>query len=138
MAVRLNPLLSFRDNAREALEFYQSVLGGRLTLTTFADLPMFEDPAEQDKILHGMLETDDGLTLMAADTPNSMEFVPNAGFSVALTGDDEPRLRACWERLSAGATITAPLEKAPWGDIFGMCTDRFGVDWMIDITEPSR
>ena len=133
MAVRLNPYLSFRDDAREALEFYQSVLGGQLALSTFGEQPMFEGPADQDKIMHGMLETEDGLTLMASDTPSGMEFVPPAGFSVSLTGDDEPRLRKCWDGLSADGTINMPLEKAPWGDTFGMCTDRFGVNWMVNI-----
>jgi PhnB protein len=137
MAVRLNPYLSFRDNAREVLEFYHSVLGGELTLSTFGELPMFDNPAEQNKIMHGMLETEDGLTVMAADTPSGMDFVPNAGSSIALTGDDEPRLRQYWDGLSADGTVTAPLEKAPWGDTFGMCTDRFGVTWMVNIAGES-
>jgi len=134
MTVRLNPYLSFRDNAREAMAFYQSVFGGTLTLSTFAELQLSEDPDEQNKIMHGMLETEDGLTLMGADTPNTMELAPNGGFSVSLSGDDEATLRRYWDGLSAGGAVGVPLEKAPWGDTFGMCTDRFGVNWMINVT----
>jgi PhnB protein len=131
MTVRLNPHLSFRDNAREAMEFYESVFGGSLTLNTFAEMPMSDDPAEQNKIMHGMLETENGLSLMGADTPDSMEVSPNG--TVALSGDDEPTLRGYWDGLSTGGAVAVPLEKAPWGDIFGMCTDRFGITWMVDI-----
>ena len=133
MTVRLNPYLSFRDNAREAMEFYQSVFGGELALNTFAEYQASEDPAEQDKIMHGMLETDNGLTLMGADTPNSMEFNEGGGFSISLSGDDEPTLRGYWEALSKEGTVAMPLEKAPWGDTFGMCTDKFGVSWLVNI-----
>lgn len=133
MTTRLNPYLSFRDNAREAMGFYHSIFGGELTLNTFAEFQASEDPAEQDKIMHGMLETEDGLALMGADTPNSMEYVPAGGFAVSLSGDDESRLRGYWDALSGGGTVAMPLEKAPWGDTFGMCTDKFGVSWMVNI-----
>jgi PhnB protein len=132
MTVRLNPYLSFRDNAREAMTFYQSVLGGELDISTYADFHASEDPAEQEKVMHSMLETPDGLVLMGADTPNDMEYQPQSGVSVSLSGDDESRLRECWERLSEGGTVTMPFEKAPWGDTFGMCVDRFGTSWMFN------
>ncbi len=134
MTVRLNPYLNFRDNARKAMDFYQSVFGGELVLNTFADFQASDDPAESDKIMHGMLETEDGLVLMGADTPNSMEYTPAAGFSVSLSGDDDATLRRHWDALSDGGTVALPLETAPWGDTFGMCIDRFGISWMINIT----
>jgi PhnB protein len=137
MTVRLNPYLSFRDNAREAMTFYHSVFGGDLTVSTFADLHASADPTEQDKIMHAQLETPDGLVLMGADTPAAMEYRPQAGVSVSLSGDDEARLRAYWERLSEGGTVTMPFEKAPWGDTFGMCVDRFGTNWMVNVTAQS-
>jgi PhnB protein len=133
MTVRLNPYLSFRDNAREAMEFYHSVFGGELALSTFAEFQASEDPAEQDKIMHGMLETEDGVVLMGADTPNSMEYTPGGGYSVSLSGDEEARLRGYWDALSSSGTVTMPLETAPWGDTFGMCVDRFGVSWLVNI-----
>jgi PhnB protein len=132
MTVRLNPYLSFQDNAREAMTFYQSVLGGDLTVSTFADFHASEDPAEQDKVMHSQLETPDGLVLMGADTPAAMEYQPQAGVSVSLSGDDEARLRGYWERLSEGGTVTMPFEQAPWGATFGMCVDRFGTSWMVN------
>jgi PhnB protein len=133
VTVRLNPYLSFRDEARQAMEFYQSVFGGELMLSTFAEMQASEDPAEQEKIMHGMLEAPDGLVLMGADTPNSMEYTPAEGMSVSLSGDDDAVLRGYWDELSASGSVNVPLEKAPWGDSFGMCTDRFGIDWMINI-----
>jgi PhnB protein len=132
VAVRLNPYLSFRDNAREAMSFYQSVLGGELTVSTYADFHASDDPAEKDKIMHSQLETPDGLVLMGADTPKDMEFQPQSGVAVSLSGDDEAKLRGYWERLSEGGTVTMPFEKAPWGDTFGMCVDRFGTSWMVN------
>ena len=129
----LNPYLSFRDTARAAMDFYQSVFGGELTRSTFAEFQASEDPSEQDKIMHSQLKTDGGLALMAADTPNSMEWSPGSNGSISLGGDNEAELRGYWDKLVEGGTITMPLEKAPWGDFFGMCTDKFGVDWLVNI-----
>lgn len=134
MSTQLNPYLSFRDSARAAMDLYQSVFGGELTRSTFAEMQASEDPAEQDKIMHSQLSTDSGLVLMAADTPNSMELTPGTNYSVSLSGEDETELRGYWDKLSAGGTVTMPLEKAPWGDSFGMCVDRFGVNWMVNIS----
>jgi PhnB protein len=133
MSTRLNPYLSFRDNAREAMEFYHSVFDGELTVSTFGEMQASEDPSEQDKVMHAMLVTDGGLALMASDTPNSMEYQPAAGFSVSLSGEDEDELAGYWDKLADGGTVTMPLEKAPWGDSFGMCVDRFGISWMVNI-----
>jgi PhnB protein len=132
MTVRLNPYLSFRDNAREAMTFYQSVLGGELNVSTFGDFQASEDPAEQDKVMHSQLETPDGLVLMGADTPNAMEYEPQSGVSVSLSGDDEATLRGYWDQLSEGGTVVMPFEQAPWGATFGMCVDRFGTSWMVN------
>jgi PhnB protein len=137
MTVWLNPYLSFRDNAREAMTFYQKVFGGELTVSTFADLHASADPSEQHKIMHSQLESPDGLVLMGADTPEGMEYRPQAGVSISLSGDDEARLRGYWERLSEGGSVTVALEKAPWGDTFGMCVDRFGTSWMVNVAAQS-
>jgi PhnB protein len=94
---------------------------------------MAEDPAESDKIMHAQLDTDNGLTLMGADTPNSMPFDEGGRVTVSLSGDDEGELRGYWDKLSDGGSITLPLEQAPWGDSFGMCSDRYGVSWMVNI-----
>ncbi len=133
MTTRLNPYLSFRDNAREAMDFYESVFGGELTRSTFGEFGASDDPAEQDKVMHSMLVTDNGLTLMGADTPNSMDFTPGSNGTISLSGEDETELRGYWEKLSDGGDVSVPLEKAPWGDTFGMCVDKFGVSWMVNI-----
>lgn len=133
MTVRLNPYLSFRDDAREAMEFYHSVFGGDLTLSPFSEMDASEDPSEDDKIMHGMLEGEHGVILMGADTPNSMEFTPPQGVSVSLSGDDDTVLRSWWDALSASGSVVMPLEAAPWGDSFGMCVDKFGITWMVNI-----
>lgn len=133
MSTRLNPYLGFRDSAREAMDFYKTVFGGELTRSTFGELHASEDPDEQDKIMHSMLITDTGLALMAADTPNSMQLTPGTNYSVSLSGADDTELRGYWDKLSDGGTVTVPLERAPWGDSFGMCIDKFGVSWMVNI-----
>lgn len=134
MTTRLNPYLSFRDQAKQAMEFYQSVFGGELTSMTFAEMHASEDPAEQDKLMHSQLVTANGLTLMASDTPNTMDLTPGSNFSVSLSGEDEAELRGYWDGLAAGASITEPLVTAPWGDTFGMLTDKFGVAWLVNIS----
>ncbi|HTM84066.1 MAG TPA: VOC family protein, partial [Mycobacterium sp.] len=87
MTVQLNAYLSFRDNARQAMEFYRSVFGGELTMQTFADFQATDDPADRDKIMHAQLTGDGGLTLMAADTPSGMDRTVGTNFSLALSGD---------------------------------------------------
>jgi PhnB protein len=134
MATRLDPYLSFRDQTREAMEFYRGVFGGTLTLNTFADFHASPDHSEDDKIMHAILEVPSGISFMAADTPNSMERVPGDNFSMSLSGEDESELRGYFEKLAEGGSIQMPLEKAAWGDTFGMLIDRFGVRWMVNIS----
>jgi PhnB protein len=139
MASRLNPYLNFNGNARQVLEFYRSVFGGELTLSTFGDLGM-ADASDAAKIMHGQLETDAGYTIMAADVPAHMEdqlagLPVRAGFSVSLSGDDAV-LREYFEKLAVGGTVTMPLAKQAWGDEFGMCVDQFGIDWLVNISQP--
>jgi PhnB protein len=133
MTVRLNPYLSFRDDARAAMEHYRSIFGGELTLSTFGETGMSQDPADADKVLHAQLEAPNGLWLMGSDTPGHMEFQEGARISVSLSGDDEATLRGWWDGLADGGSVTVPLEKAPWGDTFGMLTDRFGIAWLVNI-----
>ncbi|GAA0505308.1 VOC family protein [Saccharopolyspora subtropica] len=136
MSSRLNPYISFDGNARQAAEFYQDVFGGNLVLSTYGDFGGPDAP-EADKIMHAMLETDRGFTLMLADVPPGMEHKPGNTMSVSVSGDDAEALRGYWEKLSAGGTVSVPLEKQVWGDTFGACVDRFGVSWMVNISEPA-
>ena len=135
MSVLLNPYLNFPDaKAREALELYQSVLGGELNVMTFGDMGTEGPLAEQ--VMHGQLETPDGLTLMGADAPPEMvqvSFGDNVSVSLSGGPEDADRLRGWFTALSEGGEVRQPLEAAPWGDEFGMFVDRFGINWLVNI-----
>jgi PhnB protein len=134
MTTRLNPYLSFTDTALAAMEFYRDVFGGELALNTFGE---FGDPDAPgaDLVMHSILETPGGLVLMAGDAPQGTQRVPPpAGISVSLSGDDADQLRRYWARLSEDGTVSMPLERQLWGDEFGMCTDMYGIPWMVNIT----
>ncbi|MGC7094538.1 VOC family protein [Amycolatopsis lurida] len=132
MLSRLNPYISFDGTARAAMEFYREVFGGELALNTFGEAGADHD---QDKIMHAMLESPSGFTLMGADTPTGMEYKPGTNISISLSGDDADELRGYWERLSAKGTVSVPLEKQMWGDEFGACEDQFGISWMVNISQ---
>ena len=134
MASRLNPYLNFNGNARQAMEFYASVFGGTLNLSTFGEYGNHGPDA--DRIMHGMLETDAGYTIMGADVTSEMRYEAPAGFSVSLSGDDGDALRGYFAKLSAGGAVTMPLDKQVWGDEFGMCVDQFGISWLVNIGQP--
>ncbi|MFE7406315.1 VOC family protein [Isoptericola sp. NPDC057559] len=138
--VRLNPYLSFKNQAREALEFYQSVLGGDLDISTFGSMPadagMPIDDADKDLVMHGQLETPSGLTLMAADSGSMVPYVaPTSGVTVALTGGpaDHDYVADAYAKLADGGSSLMPFAKAPWGDYYGQVTDRYGITWMFDV-----
>ncbi len=135
MATRLNPYISFAGDAQQAMEFYKEVFGGTLGLNTFGEFGAPDSP-DADKIMHSMLETDSGFTLMGADTtPAGMGSNPGDNIAVSLSGDDADELRGYWEKLSGGGTVSVPLEKQVWGDEFGMCVDQFGIHWMVNIAQ---
>jgi len=133
MQSKLNPYLSFKDNTREAMEFYRTVFGGKLELSTFKELHASQDPSEDNMIMHSVLEADNGISFMASDTPSRMEYRAGTNMSMSLSGDNEAELKAYFEKLSAGGMVAMPLEKAIWGDSFGMCTDKYGVQWLVNI-----
>jgi PhnB protein len=135
VTVNLNPYLTFDGDAREAMTFYERVLGGTLTVTTFGEFGI-DDPAIADQAMHAALETASGLTLMAGDTPPGVEHDPGTNVAIILSGDDEAELRGYWEAISERAEISVPLETQMWGDDFGQCVDRFGIVWMVNISHP--
>jgi len=135
----LNPYLSFKDQAREALEYYQSVLGGEVNITTFGDMPdspeMRISDADKPLVMHGQLDTPKGLCLMASDTGSVMPYVPpSEGMVVALTGpsQDMDYIRGAYEKLRDGASDVMDFEAAPWGDHYGQLKDRYGISWMFN------
>jgi len=130
----LNPYLQFDGTAREAMENYRDIFGGQLDVNTFGDFGGGDEThgAPADGIMHAQLTTDLGFTLMGSDLPPGLGGVPENG-SVSLSGDEGDILRGYFEKLSDGGTVTMPLEKQMWGDEFGMCVDRFGISWMVNI-----
>jgi len=134
MSILLNPYLHFDGTARDAITFYQSVFGGELALNTFGEMGLEGEQAEQ--VMHAQLEAPSGLVLMASDTPPGETLTPGSTVTLSLSGDDDATLRGWFEQLSDGGEIHVPLEKQMWGDVFGQFADRYGVTWLVNITQP--
>jgi PhnB protein len=135
MVSRLNPYLNFSGNAREALEFYREVFGGELRISTYGEFGTRE-PDQADHVMHGMLETPSGYTIMASDTPPNMTTTIGNNVVCSISGDDSDELHGYWDRLAGSGMVSVPMDKQVWGDEFGACVDRFGVEWMVNITQP--
>ena len=137
MTSRLNPYVNVLDGrAREAMEFYRSVLGGELTVMTFGEMGAEGDVADQ--VMHAQLETPAGFTLMGADAPPEMAPVtPGDNISISLSGDDVAELTRWFEGLAEGGRVTTPLERQVWGDHFGALVDRYGIPWLVNISGAS-
>ncbi|GAA1227579.1 VOC family protein [Rhodoglobus aureus] len=138
--MKSNPYLSFRNNAREALAYYQSVFGGTTEIHTFADFQASQDPEEQEWVMHGQLESPAGITLMMADTPKSMEYTPGGSMSISIGGflSEKAALEGYWEKLCDGGHVAMPLERPDWGGVFGMVVDRYSVTWMVSISDDNE
>jgi PhnB protein len=134
MQTKLNPYINFKDSTRAAMEFYHSVFGGTLTMNTFKEFQASQSTDEDHLIMHAQLETENGFSLMASDTPDRMEYRPGTNFSISLSGDNKAELTGYFDKLSDGGVVAMPLTAAPWGDTFGMFTDKFGVSWLVNIT----
>ena len=132
----LNPYLNFEGNTREAIEFYQSVFGGELNVMTFGDMGASEHEGQAldaSGVMHGQLTTSEGFTLMASDNPPGVTGqTPNGHLS--LSGEESDLLHGYWDKLADGGTVDVPLEKAPWGDEFGQVKDKFGINWLVNIS----
>ncbi|WP_218220731.1 VOC family protein [Nesterenkonia sp. Act20] len=133
MTIGMTPYLQFSGTARGALEFYHSIFGGELGMMTYAE-GMGTDDENNDLIMHGSLFVDRGIHLMGADAPPGMAAsLGTVSLSNSAPDDAEHEtLEQWWEKLSEGAEITEALAKSPWGDTFGMLTDKFGVPWMVN------
>ena len=131
------PYLTFDGNCREAFEFYRSVFGGEFhVLTTFADGPgdMAASEADKDRVMHVSLGIG-STVLMGSDTSEAAPVARGGDFSLSVTMDDADECDDLLARLSAGGTVTMPMQQQFWGAYFGMCTDRFGINWMV-LSEP--
>ncbi len=135
MPLTLNTYLTFDGNCREAFEFYRSVFGGEFdTIDTFgnapADTPLPEGEAE--RIMHVSL-TIGSSVLMGSDRSTQFAPPPVVGdnFSISIAAETREQCDAFCAKLSEGGTVTMPLSEQFWGSYFGMCKDRFGVNWMV-------
>lgn len=131
----VTPYLSFKGNCREAIAFYQSVLGAELLFQqTFGESPMSAmGPA--DHIMHATLKVGDTHVMMCdSPTPNAAE--PGGNISLAIGLNDAGLARQVFDNLAAGGAVIMPLEKTYWAEAFGMLTDRFGIQWMVNCEAP--
>lgn len=134
MAIKTTTHLNFRGNAREALEFYNSVFGGHLVAVTYEQAGAVQDPDEAGQVIWGQVAADNGFAIMAYDVPARMDWNPGViPVFVAVRGDDEREIAGYWEKLSDGAVIVQPLGPSAWSKVYGMLKDRFGVTWVLDM-----
>lgn len=131
--VNLDPYLFFKGECREAMNFYKGIFGGKLDISEYGDNPGPESGGQEmaGKVMHALLSGGD-IRLMASDSSGASDKM--AKVELSLSGEDESTLRKYWDALAEGGNVRTPLEKAPWGDSFGMLTDKYGTDWMVNIT----
>lgn len=127
------PYLFFGGNCREAFTRYREIFGGDLQIMSFADMPSEERPPEgdQDMVMHAALRVGDHL-LMASDDPTG-SYDGIRGISVSHTAADAAEARRVFTALAEGGEELMPLSETSWSPLFGMCVDRFGARWMIDV-----
>ncbi|WP_028708602.1 VOC family protein [Propionicicella superfundia] len=129
MSIRLNPYLNFPGNTREAMTYYQGVFGGELTISTYGEYGM--EPPEAT--MHASLAHPD-FTVMASDAmPGAEQTWGGTRVYLAFTGDDLETLTGWFTALAAEGTVGMPLEKQVWGDVYGILTDKYGLEWMFDV-----
>lgn len=134
----INPYLTFDGNTEEAFNFYRSVFGGEFMgeISRFKDMPGSENLSPQDggKVMHVALLIGKGTTLMASDAIESMGQPLKVGnnFTISILPETEEEAHRLFNGLSAGGQVTMPLEKVFWSALFGMFTDKFGVQWMVN------
>jgi len=132
MNIILNPYLNFNHQTKEAMEFYHSVLGGKLTMQTFKEAGMSNSPEEKDLIIHARLDFD-GMVIMSSDGGKNHPVDMGNNIHLSLVGPDEIKLTEWFNKLAEGGKVDMPLQKQFWGDIYGQLTDKFGIHWMVNI-----
>lgn len=134
MKADLSAYITFEGRARQALEHYQAALGGKVLIETFRKWGIPNAPGHEDDVVYGVLRTDDGFVLRVKDRASDEQPVSQGtAWALCLNGEEAERLTACWNGLSAGATIVEPLGETPWGDRNGVLVDAFGITWVVNI-----
>lgn len=137
MSIATTTHLNFRGAAREALDFYRSVFGGRVTAVTYKDADAVQNESEADWVMWGEVAADNGFHVMAYDVPSQLPWSQGENpFFVSVRGDEAEEISALWAELAEGSTVVRALEPAPWSPLYGMLTDRFGVTWVLDVVAP--
>jgi PhnB protein len=135
----INPYLTFTDNCEEAFNFYKAAFGGEFQMISrFGDMPgEHMAPGDENKIMHVALPIGKGSILMGSDTGTGWGAITQGNnFSIAIGADSKDEADQLFDALSAGGKVTMPMDIAPWGDYFGMLTDKFGINWMVSQSEP--
>jgi len=134
MSVQAVTHLNFQGQARAALAFYQHVFGGQITQFTYRDFGQVADPADAERIVWGQVAAASGFRIMAFDVATGTPWRQGENaFYVALGGADETEIRALWDKLADGASVTHALAPAAWSPLYGMLKDRFGVVWAVNV-----
>lgn len=134
----INPYINFNGNCEEAFNFYKSVFGGEMTLSRFKDTPADSKPenlseADENKVLHVQLKINEHTTLMGSDCPPTFPAVTfGTGHNISIHVTDETEGKRIFDLLSQGGKVFMPYQKTFWGAVFGMTSDKFGVQWMIN------
>lgn len=158
MSVNTVTHLNFRGEAKQALEFYQSVFGGQLTVATYGDFGLPEELPDADKVVWGQVVSDNGFRVMAYDIPSqdgpdttaaaaagpkrvsthrqNGATITDEPFFVSVRGESVEEVGALWDKLADGATVIEAYGPAQWAPAFGMLTDRHGVTWILDVAAP--
>jgi PhnB protein len=133
--------LNFPGTTEEAFRFYETVFGTRIMMMqTFGDTPFAKNTPEgaKKKIMHAQLPITDAVHLMGSDAVEGMGQPLKQGnnFHVSIVAKDKEEADRAFAALSGGGKVTMTLANAPWGPYFGMCVDRFGVQWMVSLPHP--
>lgn len=128
----LSPYLNFNGNTAEAMKFYKSALGGELEMQTFGESGMPCSSEDKDKIMHATLKHE-SLSFMASDGHTDHTVMMGNNIHMSISGTDEKQITEWFNKLAVGGKINMPLAKQFWGDTFGMLTDKFGINWMVNI-----
>jgi PhnB protein len=134
--MEFNIYLTFNGNCEEAMNFYKDVLGGEIVMISkFGDAPMPVEESQKGKVLHGILHAA-GTKFMFSDTDGNHKVTFGDNFSASLNFHSDEEITKVFNTMSAGGKVTMDLQDTFWGARFGMCEDKFGVNWMFNYDKP--
>ncbi len=142
----VNVYLNFNGDCKEAFDFYKSVFGGEFPyVSTFGEMPPQEGMPSipddfKDKIMHISLPISEETIIMGSDTGGEWapDFKQGNNFSISINADNKAEADKLFNGLSEGGKVTMPMDSTFWGDYFGMCIDKFGINWMVSFNEESK